>query len=594
MRNGYVTLFPFWYDLQNYTTSFFRRDIFSAFSVALMALPQSMAYAFVAELPTSAGIFSAIFGTIFTASFGASKFLISGPSNVVAILIQSGTAEILSTFYKNAVGPEKEALALGIVLQLTFLIGIFQILGGLLRLGRVTQFASRPVVVGYIAGAAVTIFVTQAFYFFGIGEMEEAASTYKQGWFLLSHLGSLHLPSTFLAIGSLLLLIYLYWKFPRIPYAVIVLACAAIVVFALQQGRLKTPYYEIPAGARVSQVLLLEEVAPLTRELPHVRLPPFDWHLFTKLIPFAFAITLLSVFEATVIGRSYAKASEHPYSDNQELYGLGMSNFLSSFLGAMPSSASFSRSALNVTTGAKTRFSAIMSGLIVLLIIIAFGSYVTKIPLPALAALMFLTAFTMINYTHLLLCLKASKTDAFVVLITFLASMIFSLDVALYVGVALSIGFYLKQAAVPLLIEYTFNPAGKLRPLEEEDKRLDPRICIVHAEGELFFGAAELFQTKLKEIAEDPQVKVIILQMMNARRIDASVCLALMQLNEALNKEGKVLLASGVTKEVGDVFRKSGLLKAMGGDHFFPANERIPAEPTRHAYQYAKAIVEAE
>ncbi len=310
--------------------------------------------------------------------------------------------------------------------------------------------------------------------------------------------------------------------------------------------------------------------------------------MLTKLVPLAFAISLLSVLEATTIGRVYAGSS---YSDNQEVYGLGMSNFLVSFVGGMPSSGSFSRSALNYVSGARSRFAAIFSGLWLLMIVILLGFWVAKIPVAALSALMLFTAYSLINFKNLKICLKATRVDATVVIITFLASMIFSLDVALYVGVVLSIILYLRQAATPHLVEYTFTQQGKLRPMDVEDQRPDPHICIVHAEGELFFGAADVFQVKLRHIAEEESTRVVILQIMNARHIDASVCMVLQQVNDYFKRIGCYLLISGVTAGVREVMQNAGLIKALGEDHLFSANERVPSGPTRDAYAHAKSLL---
>ncbi|MFZ0565340.1 MAG: SulP family inorganic anion transporter, partial [Chlamydiales bacterium] len=343
-----ITLLPFWRDLKTYNLPSFRADILAAISVALMALPQAMAYAFVAGLPTSAGIWAAIFGTIFTASFGESRRLISGPTNMIAILIQSGTSEIIYTYYGRISGVELDVIALRVVLQLVLIIGIFQILAGGLRLGRLVQFTSRSVIVGYMAGAALAIAVTQLFPFFGIREMDGYHPIYQQGLYLFGYLPTLHLPTTLIAIGCLILLIVFYQTSEKVPAAAIMFIIAGGVVwlFNLSPENARG-VFDINEGERVEKVTLLRDVGPIYSDLPKLAPPFFEIRIMTKLIPLAFAITLLSAIEATAIGRSYTSAREPPYNDNQELYGLGLSNVLSSFLGAMPSSGSFSRSALN-------------------------------------------------------------------------------------------------------------------------------------------------------------------------------------------------------------------------------------------------------
>ena len=586
------TLFPLWGELRKYKISSLRPDLTAALSTALIALPQAMAYAFVADLPTSTGIFATIFGTIFTAAFGSSSALISGPTNLVAILLQSGIVDILYTFYPEAVGSTRDAHSMQILLQIVLFVGLFQIIGGIFHLGRLTQFPSRSAIIGYLAAAAAAIAISQCYYFFGIPEVSGHHPLYEQGWLLLSRLDKTHLPTLLLGLVSLILLLFLPKISRRLPSAVIVfvLAAVAAALFNLAPQGARGIFDVLP-NEKIEKVTLLSDVGPLYSELPHIAWPIFEWRLLVKILPLAFAIALLSALEVTTIGRRYASLKPPLYSDSQEIYGLGISNFLTAFLGAMPSSGSFSRSVVNVESGAKTRLAAIFSGIFLFIITLALGFLVTKIPLVALSALLLLTAFSMVDYNSLLLCLKATKADTFVVIATFAAGLLFPLDVALYVGILLSIALYFKQVSVPLLVEYTFTSIGKLRPMESGDARPDPRISIVHIEGELFFGAAEELVMKISTLAEEENLQVLILQIINARHIDASICLALQHVDALLRANTRILLISSVSPQVEQVMEKSGLAEVIGRDRLFMSNDRVPSEPTRLAYAYAKKIV---
>ncbi len=580
---------PFLQDLKGYKVSFFSGDLVAALSVALMALPQAVAYAFLADLPPSAGIWAAVFGTIFTAAFGGSRYLVSGTTNIVAILIQSGTSEILYTFYRGLEGAQKEMLALNILMQIVLFVGLFQLLAGMSRLGRLTQFTSRSVVHGYIGGAALAIAVTQLFPFFGLREQVGYHPIYQQGWYFLTTFSSAHIPTLLLAILSLALLIALYRISDRIPAPAIVfaLAAAAVAILNLAPAGAKS-LFETLNGEQVERIALLKDLGPLLTDLPRISFPFFELRITAKVVPLAFAITLLTVLEATSIGRRYTRPKEPPYNDNQEIYGLGVSNLLCSFLGVMPSSGSFSRTALNVTSGAKTRFAALFSGLLVLVLVFLFGFFVGRIPICALSALMLFTAYSMVNFKHLFICLRATKSDSVVVAVTLLSSLFFTLDVALYVGIAVSIVLYLKRAADPELVEYAFNNVGKLRPLEADDERPDPEISIIQPEGELFFGASDLLQIKLRFLFEEESLRVVILQLLNTRGIDASVCLAIRHVYRYFQATDRHLMVSGVSDEVWKVLERSGVLEILGEENCFRANEQLPSEPTRAAYARAK------
>ncbi|MEZ5315309.1 MAG: SulP family inorganic anion transporter [Chlamydiales bacterium] len=587
-----VDFFPFFEDLKKYKLKFLKQDLIAAISVALMALPQSMAYAFLAGLPTSMGIWSVIFGVIFTASFGQSRFLVSGTTNMVAILMQSGISEILYTYYPGIHGQARDVLASNIAIEIILIIGIFQCIAGLLRLGRLTEFTSRSVVMGYISGGAATIVVTQLFPFFGIKEMDQYQPLYQQAWFFIEKIHNLYVPTILLSISSLILLIIFHRISVKIPGAAVVFLLAGSITFFFHLApEASKSIFEISPGHRIGRIVLLQDFSFLSFDVPRFSIPFFHFRIFTKIIPLAFAIALLSVIEATTIGRNYTSSKDSTYDSNQEIYGLGVSNCFSSFLYAMPSSGSFSRSALNIGSGACTRFSAIMSGLLAFLFIGLFGFLVNKIPISTLSALMIFVAYNMINFKDFFICLRATRGDAFVLLSTFLSSMIFTLDITLYIGVVLSVVIYLKRAAIPYLIDYAFNNFGKLRPLEAKEERPDPRICILQPEGELFFGAADLLQAKLRDISEDDSIKILILQLLNTRYIDASICLMLRELLNYLKATGKKLLISGISTEVWKTLEDSQFINEIGKENLFPANEQLPSEPTRNAYKLAKDYI---
>lgn len=577
---------PFWKEIFEYKGRFFKRDIFAAIVVALTALPQSMAYAFLADLPTQSGIFAAIFGTMFTSAFGSSRYLVSGTSNLMAILIQSGMSEILSTFYPEILGAERDLLAMQLLTQIVFLIGVFQILSAFFKVGRAMQFASRAVILGYTAGAAFAILSNQLYPFFGIRSMGGYHPIYKEVWFFITHLSQIQILTTTIGIGSLLLLIIGRRLSPRTPSTIIVFILAGAGVYFLFHTNILTQLPQIFH----QKVALISDLGFIKLDFSSWKIPIFHLDLLIKVVPLSFALALLSLLEATSIIRSYSVSKESKYNDNQQSFGLGVSNLFTSFIGAMPSSGSFSRTFLNYASGAKTRFASIFSGIFLAVVILFLKAFVLSIPLCALSALMVLTAYTMVNFRHLILCFRCSFQDGTVVFVTFCASLFFSLDVAFYIGVILSIVMYLKQAGQMRLTEYTFNQLGKLRPMDPSDERLDERICIVHVGGDLFFGAADPLLLQLKEISEEEGVSVIILQMINIQYIDASVCLAFIQVIQLLQKRKQTLLISGVSDYIFNVFIHTGFIEILGAKQLFRANEQIPSEPTKHAYAFAKKI----
>lgn len=313
------------------------------------------------------------------------------------------------------------------------------------------------------------------------------------------------------------------------------------------------------------------------------------------MVAVAFAVALLSIIETTCTAKSIAATSGQGISINQEILSVGVANLIASCTGSMPVSVSNSRSQLNLASGAQTRFSAIFCAFLVATIVLYLGPFVNLIPLPALSALLFVTAFTLVNPKQLLLCIKSTSSDAFVLISTFLACVFFNLDTAFYIGVVVSISFYLKKAAMPQLMEYEIQSSGELRRLHLSEAYLQKLIRVIKVEGELFFGSADIFYTTLKTLAEDDKTtRVILLQLKNARDIDATSCLALIQLHEYLIKGGRHLVLSGMTLEMWDVMSNSGLISIIRKDNLFLFDERNGSLYMQKAIARARKLAGAE
>jgi sulfate permease, SulP family len=569
-----ISLLSFKKELKGYSWPIFRQDGIAALSVALLTVPQAMAYALLAGLPLTAGLFAAIYSSILAAIFGSSRHLIVGPSNAIAILVQSATAEILFTHYRLLEGVEKDLMAIQILTQLTLLVGILQILASVCKLGRLTQFVSHSVVIAYITGTAIAIIINQLFTFFGIANIPGDHSLYAKSLYLMTHLAKSHWPTALVGAGSLLLLIVIKRIDKRIPAPVITLILAAGIVHLLTIFPLSPIITEETSW---NHILLVGNKGKIQELLPNISLPFFDLTLLSNLLPFAFAIALLSIMETISVGKSIAANSGQRLSVNQEIFGLGLGNFTSSLISAMPVSGSPSRSNLNYSLGAKTRFSALLAATFVAAILFCFSFLIMHIPLAALSALLLVTAFTIVRPYQFFLCIKATNSDALVLWITLFSCIFLSLDVAFYIGIAISITFYLKKAAIPQLVEYEIDEDGELLNLDLTRTQEHKEIRVIKVEGELFFGAADLFQTTLKTIAEDDiNTRVIILQLKNARDIDATVCLALHQLHAYLQSSKRYLIACGMTPQIWTVLSDSGIVELIGKENLFTFDDRHP------------------
>ncbi len=577
-----VSFFPCKDELSHYSFATLKKDAKAAISVALLTLPQAMAYALLAGLPLSSGLFAAIYSSMIAATFGSSKHVVVGPSNAIAILVQSGTADILYSYYRGVEGIEREVASLQILTQLAFLTGLIQVVAAWCKLGRLTQFVSHSVVVGYVSGTAIAMMVNQLFTFFGVASLKADQSIFAKLIYLLTHFTELHGPTFGVGVVSLVSLLFFKKVNRYVPASlamIILIACG--VHFLTDYGTFWFGTMGFGSGGlfdlNMDGVLLVKDSGGIQTIIPTVSFPYFDFGLMNHLLPVSFAIALLSVMETSSVGKTIAANTGQRLSVNQEIFGLGLGNICSSFIAGMPVSGSLSRSSLIFSLGAKTRFAAILNATFVGGFLYYFNFFIMHIPLAALSALLLVTALTIINPRQFFLCLKATNYDAFVLIATLSSCLFFSLDIAFYIGVALSITLYLQKSATPQLVEYEIDPTGELVNLDHARLHEHRTIRIIKVEGELFFGAADIFQTTLKAIAQDDtSTKVIILQLKNARDIDATACLAMQQLYDYLNASGRFLIASGMTQQIWDVLSDSGLVQLIGKRNLFIFDEKHP------------------
>lgn len=585
-----ITLLPFKKEALSYRWKMLQQDLHAAFAVALLTLPQVLGYSVLVGLPLFCGVFAAIYSAAIAAFFGSSRHIVVGPSNAMAILVQSGAAQILYTYYRDLSGPEKEFAAIQIITLISFLVGVLQILIAVFKLGRLTQFVSHSVIVGYMAGTSIAIVISQLYALLGIS-MPGVNSFFERAVYFVTHLSQIYWPTAIIGVCSLLLLIALKKMDKRIPSSLIVFFLAGLVVnyFGLND-------YDPNAVDDSRRTLLVGDISSVFDVIPIIQWPFFDLRILNAALPVACAVAIVSMLESISVAKSIAASTGQRLSVNQDIFGLGLGNLCGAFISGIPIAGSPSRSALNFSYGAQTRFAAILSALMVALILYLFDFIVSLIPLASLAGLLLYTVTNIVNSKQFFLCAKATGSDAFVLWLTTLSCVFFSLDVAFYIGIAVSITLYLKKAAIPQLKEYDVDEFGELHNLDAANPHDEHRkIRVIKVEGELFFGAADLFQTALKAIAEDDtSTRVIILQLKNARDIDATACLALQQLFEYLKKSDRHLIACGLTWQIWEVLSDSGTVEVIGKENLFVFDERHPHDYMQKALLHAKRLIEED
>lgn len=559
-------------ELRDYSREKFRADAFAAFTVTLVSIPQLLGFALILGLPPTTVITCAIVGAFAAALFFSSKVIIFGATN-------SATLVGASAIYQGRSGTVSP-LELAVVLA--GLVGLLQLLAALLRIGQVTQFISRSVVIAYSTAIGVLLILTQLPNLFGLVP-DRSQPMWLQLWTSIQQIVTLNFNFAAPLAGGGALALYLLIRTvrPRWPHVLIGLILVTLAFWYVPHlNQLKVP--------------TLAQQGALNAVLPEYAGAPFgpeDLPLLRTILSTALAIALLGMIEGVALAKTHSIRHGEHIDPNREILGLGAGNLANAFFGTIPGSASFVRSAVNAQSGARTQVSGIAAAGLLLIAVLLCAPFLNHIPTPALAASLVLVGWGMIDSEQITIAIRSTRSDAIVLLATFGAALFLPLDTAIYLGIGISLALALRKASNPTLVEYTFDASDQLAQLEDNAARPHPQIAIIHVEGELFFGAADLFQEHVRQQVERENLRVVILRLKSARHLDATTIFALLSLDEWLMKTGRYLLISGAQDGVMRVLRNSGLLKKIGEENVFAA-EQNPNLATKKALLRAQQLLQ--
>ena len=546
------------------------RDARSGLNVALLAFPQGMAYALVAGLPIHYGITCSIVAAIVAPIFSYSRYPILGPTNATAFMIFS-----YFLIYSDS------SQVVSLMPLLVLMVALILLTGAFFKVADLVQYVSRAVIIGYIAGAALLIIANQLNHVFGIDTEKEARSFFTILFGLFDRLDESNNASILLGLGTMISYFVLRRTMKALPTFAITLLLATIVNYFLGENlSIETFKGKQEGGTFLPDWSVFHSPSDLIDKV---------WELSGIAMGLAFLITL----EISVVTKSIASRTGDSPKLNKDIFGSGIANIGCAFLSGMPASGSLTRSALNLSSGASGKLSSVFSGLIcgIGIWILSMSYFIGYIPKCALSALVIAVALSLFDWKQIIVCLWATRSDAFTFLVTFGSALIMPLHVAIFIGAATAVALFLRKAARPELVEYDMGSSGQLNELKSGEARTSPAISIVHVEGELFFGAAELFRNQIQSTASDPNLKVIILRMKNARHLDATSVIALEELVAFLRGEGRELLISGVMKEVYKVLKSSGAVQFIGRENIFPGSISNPNLATKNALKRAQEII---
>ncbi|WP_165313743.1 SulP family inorganic anion transporter [Vibrio ziniensis] len=461
-----VRYFPFMVWLPLINKENLRADCLAGLTGAVIVMPQGVAYAMLAGLPPEYGLYTAIIPAILAALFGSSQHLISGPTAALSIIVFSTISQFADA---------GTSLYIQLCITLTFCAGTVQLLMGLMRIGAVVNFVSHSVVIGFTAGAAVVISISQLRYALGLN-YASASTAIENLWRVATHLQHVQVFSVLLALVTVVSCVATKRFFPNMPNMLTAMMASVVAALLLTEGGIDVEY--------------VEQIQSTTVKLSS---PDLDIKLVKELLGGILAVALLGLVEAISIGRAVALKSKQRIDSNQEFIGQGISNVVGAFFSCYMSSGSFTRSGVNYSSGAKSPLAAVFAGLILLLMMPIMVEYIHYIPLAGMGGILLVVAYNLVDVQHIRSIMQQDKKESVILIATFLAALFLHLELSIYVGITMSMFFYLRRTSRPVVDKVDLSELG----FSEED-RLNTQV--VRINGSIYFGCVAHLHNELDAI----------------------------------------------------------------------------------------------
>lgn len=515
-----------WKTIRNYSGAQFVKDVVAGIIVAIIALPLSIALALASGVGPEQGIYTAIIAGFLISFFGGSRVQIAGPTAAFATIVAGIVA--------------KQGMK-GLVLA-TILAGVFLIIMGVLRLGNLIRFIPYTITTGFTAGIAVTIVVGQLKDFFGVTYQngETPIETIDKVKAVFHNFGTINYQA--LLVGGVCLLILVVW-----PYINKIIPGSLIAVFA---GIAMVKFMDL-------QVFTIGDLYEISNDLPSFTMPDITLKSVQSVLPDAFTIAILAAIES-LLSCVVADSMIHSrHNSNMELIAQGIGNIGSALFGGIPATGAIARTAANIKNGGRTPVAGMVHAVVLVLVLVVLMPYAALIPMPTIAAILFMVAYNMCGWRTFGHVIKTSpKSDITVMVLTFVLTVIFDLVVAIEFGMILACLLFMKRMSDVTTVE-GWKYIGEVPddPDAIDLREVPANTLVYEISGPLFFGAAD----KLLEINTDKSHNCLILRMRSVNAIDATAIHSIEQLYETCRSQKITLILSHVNEQPEKVLRKSGL-----------------------------------
>jgi SulP family sulfate permease len=539
--------FPFkdWIsDLKN--PKILQADIIAGLTVALVLVPQSMAYAQLAGLPPYYGLYASFLPVAIASVFGSSRQLATGPVAVVSLLTAAALEPIASNDPSGYVA---------YAIMLAFLVGIFQLSLGLLRMGVLVDFLSHPVVTGFTNAAAIIIATSQLSKLFGVNVVS-ADHHYQTVLNVISEsLVNTHSPTLMMGLLAIFIILLVRKISSRYPAVLISVVITTFISWYVK--------FELNYGGKV--------IGVVPDGLPSIQMPQIDLSQLINLGTVAIAISLIGFMEAISIAKAMATQTKQRLDADQELIGQGLSNIVSSFFQGYPVSGSFSRSAVNISAGAVTGFSSVVTGIVVGITLLFLTPLLYHLPQATLAAVIITAVINLIKFKPIKYAWRVQKHDAIISVVTFFVTLLLApeLELGIIVGIVLSLGSYCYRSMRPRVICLSKNNQGVFR---NSDTNNIPKCCsisVMRFDGPLIFTNAGHFENEVIErVATKPELRYFIIDAIAINEIDATGQDMLHSLSSRLYEQKINLYFARVHKPIQKIFKETGFSTGEWSNHF--------------------------
>ena len=536
-------------------------DLNAGLSVAVIAIPQAIAYAMIAQVPAEYGIYTLVIHAILGTLLNHNPLMAVGPTNTQSLLVASVLVHIIG---REAVDDPatRGQMYVQLAISLTFLKGVIQLTLAGLRLGVLARYFSRSVILGFTSGAGMLIAIGQLPAFLGMEGPQDYGNT-PAAIAILTHVAisfaNISWPAVFLACLSIAIVVACKARSKLLPGALIALVLTGLISFAADW-----------TGERVPCVNWTD-----VSWLP-IGLPALGWDRIEMLIGGAFALSVLGMVEIYSIDRSVAAAARQPGKPDRELMGQGVIHIASSFFGCIPGSGSFARSAMNVYAGAATRYAGLICAAVVAIVFLVASPLISYLPLATLAGQLMVMAYALFSWRSIGQIFRADRIDGSVAVFTFCCTLLLPLHYAIFAGVLLNLALYIRNVSRLDILELIPTDATSFseRSLRGPSDISEEPVVVIQLQGDLFFGLADDLDEYFESLVR-ADVRVVVIRLKGTRSMDTTVMHRFSVFGRKLKERGAFLLCSGLTPDLKGKIAAFGLLKELGSDAWFESADTV-------------------